>query len=57
LRIKLFNEMAVSGDDSLDPGPEPLAGLPHGVPVQGPHQRLHLLEQVLDLVVRLSIDL
>ncbi len=57
MRIKLFNEMAVSGDDSLDPGPEPLAGLPHGVPVQGPHQRLHLLEQVLDLVVRLSIDL
>ncbi len=25
LRIKVFNEMAPSGYDSLDPGPEPLA--------------------------------
>jgi hypothetical protein len=49
--------MAVRGDDSPDPGPGPLAGLPHGVPVQGPHQRLHLLEQVLDFIVRLCIDL
>ena len=31
--MKLFNEMAVRGDDSLHPGPEPLAGLPHGVPL------------------------
>jgi hypothetical protein len=47
--MKLFNEMAVIGDDSLNPGPEPLAGFCHGVPVQGPHQRLHFLEQALIL--------
>ncbi len=29
--------MAVSGDDSFKPGPEPLAGLRHGVPVKGAH--------------------
>ena len=55
--MKLFNEMTVIGDDSLDPGPEPLAGLRHGVPVQGPHQRLHPLDLVLDFVVKLFIDL
>jgi hypothetical protein len=49
--------MAVSGDDSLDPGPELLAGLRHGVPVKGAHQYLHVLDQVLDFVVRLCIDL
>ncbi len=49
--------MVVSGDESLYPGPEPLAGLRHRVPVQGAHQHLHLLEQVLDSVVRLCIDL
>jgi hypothetical protein len=37
--MKLFNEMAVIGGDSLDPGPERLAGFCHGVPVKGPHQR------------------
>jgi hypothetical protein len=42
--------MAVIGDDSLNPGPEPLAGFRHGVPVHGLHQRLHFLEQVLDFV-------
>ncbi len=55
--MKLFNEMAVIGDDSLDPGPERLAGFRHGVPVKGPHQRLHLMEQVLDFLVKLCIDL
>jgi hypothetical protein len=33
MRIKLFNDMVVIGEDSLDPGPEPLAGLHNGVPV------------------------
>ncbi len=42
--------MAVSGDDSLNPRPEPLAGLRHGVPVKGPHLPLHLLDQVLDFL-------
>jgi hypothetical protein len=42
--------MAVSGDDSLNPRPEALEGLRHGVPVEGPHLRLHLLDQVLDFL-------
>ncbi len=49
--------MTVIGDDSLDPGPEPLAGLHHSVPVQGPHQRLHPLDLGFDFVVKLCIDL
>jgi hypothetical protein len=57
LRIKIFNEMAVSSDNSLNFGPEPLAGLCHGVPVKGAHQRLHVLDQVLDSIVKLCIDL
>ncbi len=57
MRIGLFNEMAVSSGDSLDPGPEPQAALCHSVPVKGAHQRLHVLDQVFDFVVRLCIDL
>ncbi len=57
LRIKKFNEMSVIGDNSLDPGPELLAGLCHGVPVKGAHHCPHLLDQVLDFVMRLCIDL
>ncbi len=53
LRMKLYNEMTVIGDDSLDPGPEPLEGLRHGVPVQGAHQRLHPLDLVLVFVGKL----
>jgi hypothetical protein len=52
-----FNEMAVISDDSLNPGPEALAGLRYGVPVQGPHPCLHPLDLVLDFVVKLFIDL
>jgi hypothetical protein len=55
--MNLFNEMAVIGDNGLDPGPESLAGLCHGVHFQGPLQRLHPLDLVLDFVVKLSIDL
>jgi hypothetical protein len=55
--MKLFNEMAVICNVSLDPGLEPLAGFRRGVPVQGDHQRLHLLDQVLNFVMRLCIDL
>ncbi len=57
MRIKIFNEMAASDGDSLDPGPEPLAGLRHGVPVKGAHQHPDLLDQVLDFVVKLCTDL
>jgi hypothetical protein len=49
--------MAAIGDNSLDPGPELLAGLCHGVPDKGAHQCPHLLGQVLDFVVRLCTDL
>ncbi len=39
--------MAVSGDNSLSFGPEPLAGLHHDVPVKGAHQHLHVPDQIL----------
>ncbi len=55
--MKLFNEMAFICNESLDPGLGPLAGFRHGVPVQGPHQRLHLLDQVLNFVMRLCLNL
>jgi hypothetical protein len=55
--INLFNEIAVSGDNGLDPGPESLAGLPHGVPVEGPHHLLDLQDRVLGFVVRLCLGL
>jgi hypothetical protein len=51
----LYNETAVSGNDSLDSGPEPPAGLRHGVPVEGAHQHLYILDQVLYFVVWLCI--
>ncbi len=56
LRINLSNKTAVSNEDSLDPGPETRAGLRQGVPGEGPHQLLHLLDQILEFVVRLCID-
>jgi hypothetical protein len=55
LRINLCNEMAVSGNNSLSPRSEPLAGLRHFALVKEPHHRLHLLDQVLNFVVRLCI--
>jgi hypothetical protein len=55
--MKLFNEMAFICNESLDPGLEPLAGFRHGVPVQGAHQHLHLLDLILNFVMRISINL
>jgi len=52
-----LNEMAISNNDRHNPRPELLGGLRHGVPVKGAHQRRHLLDQVLDFVVRFCIDL
>jgi hypothetical protein len=52
MRIILFIKTAVSSIDSLDPGPQGLAGLRHGVPVEGPHHLLYLLDQILGLVAR-----
>jgi hypothetical protein len=57
MRIKVFIETAVRGNNSIDPGPEPLAGLRHDGPVKRAHQHIHLLEQILGFVVRLCIDL
>jgi hypothetical protein len=52
-RIILFIKTAVSINNSLEPGPQALAGLHHGVPVEGPQHLLHLLDQILDFVERL----
>ncbi len=57
LRIDLFNEIAVSGDDILNLELEAVAGLHHGVPVEGPFHLLDLLDQVLGFVVRLCLEL
>jgi hypothetical protein len=56
-RIILFIKIAVSINDSLDPGPQALAGLRHGVPVEGPHHLLDLLDKILGCVARLCYDL
>ncbi len=55
-RIILFIKTAISINNSLDPGPQALAGLHHGVPVEGPQHLLHLLDQILGFVVRLFND-
>jgi hypothetical protein len=48
--------MAVSSDDILSTGPEPLEGLYHGVPVEGLHHLLDFLDGVHNFFVRLCID-
>ncbi len=45
MRIDLFNKIAVSGDDSLNLKLEAVAGLHHGVPVEGHRHLLDLLDQ------------
>ena len=57
LRIILFIKTAVSINNSLDPGPQALAGLHHGVPVEEPQHLLHLLDQILDFGEILFNDL
>jgi hypothetical protein len=49
-RIILFIKTAVSFNNSLDPGPQALEGLLHGVPVEVPQRLLHLLDQILGFV-------
>ncbi len=56
LKINLSNKTAVSSEDSLYPRPGARAGLRQGVPVKGPHLLLHLLDQILEFIVRLCID-
>jgi hypothetical protein len=55
-RIILFIKTVVSINNSLDPGPQALVGLHHGVPVEGPQHLLHPLDQILGFVARLSND-
>ncbi len=57
MSINLFNEIAVSGDNSLDPGRVPLECLRHGVPGEEPHHLRDLQDQVLGFVMRLCLDL
>ncbi len=53
MRINLNNKIAVSSEDSLDPALEAHAGLRQGVPGEGPHHLLDLLDQILEFVLRL----
>ncbi len=53
MRNILFIKTAVRSNNSLDSGPQALAGLCHGVPVEGPHHLLYLLDQILVFVARL----
>jgi hypothetical protein len=55
-RIILFIKTAVSINNSLDPGPQALEGLHHGVSVEGPQHLLHLLDQILGFVARIFSD-
>jgi hypothetical protein len=55
-RIILCIKTAGCINNILDPGPQALAGLHHGVPVEGPQQLLHLLDQILGFVGRLYND-
>jgi hypothetical protein len=56
LRIILFYKTAVRSNNSLDSGPQALAGLRHGVPVEGPHHLPDLRDQGLGLVMKLCSD-
>ncbi len=47
MSINFFNEIALSGDNSHDPGSVPLECLRHGVTVDGPYHLLDLQNQVL----------
>ncbi len=52
-RIILIIETAVIINNSLDPGPQALAGLRHDVPVEGPQHLLHLPDKILVFVASL----
>jgi hypothetical protein len=56
LRVNLSNKTAVSSEDSRHPGPGARSGLRQGVPGNGPHLLLHLLDQILEFIVILRID-
>jgi hypothetical protein len=54
--MNLFNEIVDSSDNSLNPGPEPFAGLCHGVLGEGPHHLPDLRDQIFGFVVRIFAD-
>ncbi len=56
LAINIFSKITVSSKDSLDSGPKARAGLRQGVPGEGPHHLLYLLDQILGFVTRLCKD-
>ena len=45
-KIDLFNEIAVSSDDSLDLELKAVVGLRHGVPGEEPHYLPDIMDQV-----------
>jgi hypothetical protein len=55
-RINLLIKTAVSINNILDPGPQALVSLHHGVPVEAPQHLLHFLDQILGFVARLFND-
>ncbi len=57
LRIHLFNEIAISGNDGLDPGAKSPVGPRHGVPGEVPLHLLDLLVQVLGFILRHCVDI
>jgi hypothetical protein len=57
LRTNLSNKIAVSIDDSIDPGPESLAGLRHGVPGEEPHYLHDVMDQVSGFFGGFSVTL
>ncbi len=50
-------KLILSSDDSLDPGPEPLAGPLHGVPGEEPHYLPDLRDQVSGFVGGFALTL
>ncbi len=56
MTINIFNKTTVSCEDSLDPGPEARTGLRQGVPGEGPHHLLYLLDQITEFAARLCFD-
>jgi hypothetical protein len=48
----LFKKIAVSCHHHLYPGPEPLVGHGHGVPLKAPHQILNLVDREVRSLIR-----
>ena len=57
LRISLVNKTARSSDDSLNLGPDPLAGFRHDVSGEGHHHPPDLQDQVLGFVAGFALTL